>query len=485
MPPVVALQNARAVLTGALPKRSGGTLLHAAAADGSYAVLARLTRVLEESGGEAAVREAGRRRDAEGRTPLFVAAERGHALALALLMAAEDAPVDVRRSLQPRVRRLAWEIGAVGESALEVDAGNRATVTAEGNMHNSWPLSWWVVGLPAAAPSSGRWRYEVELRLRRIDRGVRRYYPPRTGSEWVGNSGAWGTTKEEARESLYEFPPTHTAACLTALSVGWSMLGATLPSFADEEKPSAWLFPALGVRGAKNGWAACGLWRDGGWRTTAEDQPEQTDVGVGPLPLQDGAVVVGLLLDVDTGEMHVAVGADAPWVCVQGAGGGLGGPLFPAVSCMGHTGSVRFNFGERPWQCDAPTPGVGAPWEGISAIAMGNTPLRAAVAAGHDDAALLLVPRTAREELDAADDRGVTLAHLAAKTGSAGVLRALSRGGANLDRKDADGDCSMSIATRDGRAECVAALVEGGADVNVQDEVRCGRPPHARLTVCA
>ena len=49
MPSVVALQNARAVLTGALPKRSGGTLLHAAAADGSYAVLARLLRVLAPS----------------------------------------------------------------------------------------------------------------------------------------------------------------------------------------------------------------------------------------------------------------------------------------------------------------------------------------------------------------------------------------------------------------------------------------------------
>ena len=84
MPPVVALQNARAVLTGALPKRSGGTLLHAAAADGSYAVLARLMRVLEESEGEAAVREAGRRSDAEGRTPLHAATEveRGDIIAL-------------------------------------------------------------------------------------------------------------------------------------------------------------------------------------------------------------------------------------------------------------------------------------------------------------------------------------------------------------------------------------------------------------------
>ena len=424
-------------------------------------------RVLEESEGEAAVREAGRRRDAEGRTPLFVAAERGHALALALLMAAEGAPVDVRRSLQPRVRRLAWEKGKYGESALEVDAGNRATVTAEGEWwgdNRRWPLSWWTVGLPAAAPSSGRWRYEVELRLRRIDEEVDEYCPPKTLLA-VGDDGSWDTTKEEAKESLYEFPPTHTAACLTALSVGWSVLGATLPSFADSEDSSAWLFPALGVRGAERGWAACGLWRDGGWRTTAEDQPEQTDVGVGPLPLQDGAVVVGLLLDADTGEMHVAVGADAPWVRVQGAGGGLGGPLFPAVSCMGHTGSVRFNFGERPWQCDAPTPGVGAPWEGISAAAEGDTPLRAAVAAGHDDAALLLLRKTVREELDAADDGGATLAHIAAVKGSMSITKALLAAGADMNTREQVCPSSPCLSAYIGCGCCGGGRVEGREDV--------------------
>jgi hypothetical protein len=98
------LQNVRAVLTGVLPKRKNGTLLHAAAADGSYAVLARVVALLGETlGGAEAVKEAGKQRDMRGRTPLFMAAERGHTLALALLMAAEDAPVGVRRSLVPKL----------------------------------------------------------------------------------------------------------------------------------------------------------------------------------------------------------------------------------------------------------------------------------------------------------------------------------------------------------------------------------------------
>jgi hypothetical protein len=420
-------QNVRAVLTGTLPKRGGGTLLHAAAADGSYAVLARLVALLKASGGVEVVKEAGQRCDVEGRTALFVAAERGHVLALALLMAVEGAPLSVRRSLQPRVRDLAWQTGYYGESALEVDLGNRVTVTAEGDSDGAWPLSWWVVGLPAAAPSSDRWRYEVELRLQRLDQGVDEYYAP-GGDNSVGD-GTWDTTREEAKQSLYEFQPTHMAACLTAVSVGWSVLGATLPSFPREDDVYANKFPALGVRGAEKGWAACGLWRDGQWHTTAEDQPVHTGAGAGPLLLQDGVVVVGMLLDAGTGEMHVCVGVGAQWVMVQGAGNGFGGPLFPAVSCMGHTGSVRFNFGERPWQCDAPAPGEA--WTGISAAAEGDTPLRAAVEAGHIDAALLLLRRTSLEELQAADDLGATLAHRAAVKGHTATVEALLAAGAD------------------------------------------------------
>jgi energy-coupling factor transporter ATP-binding protein EcfA2 len=495
-------RNVVAVLTGTLPKRGGGTLLHAAAAEGSVPVLNRLVALLEASGGVGAVKEAGQWRDVEGRTALFVAAERGHVLALALLMAVEGAPLDVRRSLQSRVRTLAWQTGeGIGESALEVDLGNRATATAEGDSDGWWPLSWWVVGLPAAAPSSGRWRYEVELNLQRIhgedmaastpyklsrleqDAIVWCYFAPGGGNE-VGGNDSWDTTGDEARRSLYEFPPTHMAACLTTVSVGWSVLGATLPLFDRCSNGYAWKFPALGVRGAEEGWPACGLWCDGQWHTTAEDQPEQIDAVAGPLLLQGGVVVVGMLLDADTGEMYVCVGVGAPWVMVQGAGNGFGGPLFPAVSCMGHTGSVRFNFGERTWKCESPTPGEA--WTGISAAAEGDTPLKAAVAAGHDDAALLLLRRTSVEELKAADDHGQTLAHLAVKTGCVGVLRALGKEGVNLDVKDVDGDCPMLLAFRKEDKASMEALAEGGADVNVRDKVSTSLQPSARpLTMSA
>jgi hypothetical protein len=88
---------------------------------------------------------------------------------------------------------------------------------------------------------------------------------------------------------------------------------------------------------------------------------------------------------------------------------------------------VRFNFGERPWQCESPTPGEA--WAGISAAAEGDTPLKAAVAAGHADAALLLLRRTSLEELQAADDRGDTMAHRAAVKGHTATVEALLAAG--------------------------------------------------------
>jgi hypothetical protein len=427
-------------------------------------------------------------------------------------MAAEDAPVGVRRSLVPKCREVAWETGAEGESSIKMDAGsNRATVEATPKK-NMWPLSWWVVGLPAAAPTSGRWRYEVDLNLKRI-KAARLFYAPGEGAPVGCNS--WDITeKMAADQGLYEVKLDHKAACLTSLSVGWSVLGATLPSFDDEED-YPWKFPTLGVLGAKEGRASCGLWRrDGHWRTTAADTAAQTDTGGGGMPLKDGTVVVGLLLDADTNEMHVSVGVGKQWVMVQQASktpSGLGGPLFPAVCCMGHLGTVRFNFGERPWQCDAPTPGE-QPWEGIGAAAEGDTPLRASLEGGHEDTALLLLRRTADDELDAADDHGETLAHLAVKKGCARLLRALGEKGANLSAKDNDGLMPAHVAAKNGHIDVlleqafgvevncrnkrgttplhlaaeagntstVQALMSAGADVNCQNKEgpRPGTPLH-------
>ncbi|KAK3267155.1 hypothetical protein CYMTET_24277, partial [Cymbomonas tetramitiformis] len=90
-------RNVTAVLGGALPKRDGSTLLHAAAADGSYFAVAGILEMWKKGH---APRDLLERRDDEGRTPLFCAAQSGHAQVAAALLAA-GARRDARSNLRP------------------------------------------------------------------------------------------------------------------------------------------------------------------------------------------------------------------------------------------------------------------------------------------------------------------------------------------------------------------------------------------------
>ncbi|KAK3248636.1 hypothetical protein CYMTET_41905 [Cymbomonas tetramitiformis] len=127
------LGNVRALLGGALPKRSGGTLLHAAAADGFHFAVSKLLGMRRRGIMDSALLEG---RDDKNRTPLFCAAQSGHAQVTAALLAA-GARRDARSKLRPEVEALrmlpgAWFVAAergmvemvrvlVGEGA-EVDA---------------------------------------------------------------------------------------------------------------------------------------------------------------------------------------------------------------------------------------------------------------------------------------------------------------------------------------------------------------------------
>ncbi|KAK3244345.1 hypothetical protein CYMTET_46037 [Cymbomonas tetramitiformis] len=98
------LNNVRALLGGALPKRSGGTLLHAAAADGDYFAVSKILEMRRTGLADGALLE---QRDDEGRTPLFCAAQSGHAQVAAALLAA-GARRDARSKLRPEDRPPVW-----------------------------------------------------------------------------------------------------------------------------------------------------------------------------------------------------------------------------------------------------------------------------------------------------------------------------------------------------------------------------------------
>ncbi|KAK3245513.1 hypothetical protein CYMTET_44923, partial [Cymbomonas tetramitiformis] len=156
------LGNVRAVLGGALPKRSGGALLHTAAADGSHFTVSVLLKLLRGGRLDEALLEAV---DDEDRTPLFCAAQRGHAQVVAALRAA-GAKHDARSKLQPSVRLVAvvpftkipqTEFGQAVRAAQPAVHVERGLVLIGGK---EFILEHGIVGAPAAAPFEGSWRFE-------------------------------------------------------------------------------------------------------------------------------------------------------------------------------------------------------------------------------------------------------------------------------------------------------------------------------------
>ncbi|KAK3235595.1 hypothetical protein CYMTET_54217 [Cymbomonas tetramitiformis] len=103
------LNNVRALLGGALPKRSGGTLLHAAAADGDYFAVSKILEMRRTGLADGALLE---QRDDEGRTPLFCAAQSGHAQVAAALLAA-----GARRDARSKLRPEQWGVARPSDDA--------------------------------------------------------------------------------------------------------------------------------------------------------------------------------------------------------------------------------------------------------------------------------------------------------------------------------------------------------------------------------
>ncbi|KAK3258970.1 hypothetical protein CYMTET_32009 [Cymbomonas tetramitiformis] len=162
-------ENVRAVLGGALPKRDGGTLLHAAASEGSYFAVTMALEMIDAILLEAV--------DADGRTPLFCAAQRGHTQVVAALRAA-GAKHDARSKLQPSVRLLAalpftkipetyfGEAVRAAEPAVHLERGLVSIGGKECILEHG------IIGAPAAAPIEGSWRYEVDVDLKWNDRAA-------------------------------------------------------------------------------------------------------------------------------------------------------------------------------------------------------------------------------------------------------------------------------------------------------------------------
>ncbi|KAK3263224.1 hypothetical protein CYMTET_27957, partial [Cymbomonas tetramitiformis] len=303
--------NVSAVLGGALPKRAGGTLLHAAAADGSYFAVARILEMWKKGHAPHGLLE---QRDDEGRTPLFCAAQSGHVQVAAALLAA-GARRDARSNLRPQLRGL-----SVMHSAL-IDGRSHSVKTDQSAFDH------WVVGVPAAAPVGGRWRFEVKLELQRHSH--------------------WDSSPVEARYIGVGY------------SIGWSTGDVKRAAWSDVPRYMKYLewegipsdqwkeaFAKQGHHVGLNRWSF-GLHSSGAWRSLS--MPPLASAGGGgssadPPVLSDeaslgsGHLSIGMLLDCDQQMVYVAVGRDSDWRGVAQNWDAKRAPVFPALSCYGFIG---------------------------------------------------------------------------------------------------------------------------------------------------
>eukprot|EP00854_Cymbomonas_tetramitiformis_P001219 gene1219-1795_t len=486
----IAQQNMLYLLTASFSRRSGGTLLHEAAKEGAVHIINVVCKLFEAMGDRGALTAVLERRDDLGRTPLFCAAQTGHADAVGVLEQ-HGASLNARSTLVDLVMLKNSDAQTLPGGAF-VDGTSVVgplAAAAEVSMENTGAEVCFAAGFPNARVSKGRWRFEVDVQ-----------------------EVPW--TKVHALGAM----------CPAEMSVGWST-DDLIRSKLQFNSFNALLGRAGGIALGSDGVVRCGTER----RSHLKLGPGGTRV-MRPWVKND---TVGVLLDVDAKLAYFALN-DGEWqpVALSDAAFRKWSPqassarakpetgdaaamrvfhfarmlqramirwtsrrrqLFPASSGWACGGRLRFNLGEKPWKCTAaePVPEV----RKVQAAALGNDPLMAGArrgffnvvhlvldcmerqwaASGQGEAdsteAPLSAPCAPREVVIQSVSRPAkrTLLHHAAFYGDEKLLLRALQLGADRFMLDADGRNALALAALNGHADLVALLAEKGCRVQGVD----------------
>ncbi|KAK3246893.1 hypothetical protein CYMTET_43591 [Cymbomonas tetramitiformis] len=480
------LRNMRSVLSGTLPKRNQGTLLHVVAAEGSYFAASKLLELKGTKSFEGLVG----RRDDEERTPVFCAAHHGHLQVVAALRAA-GADVKIRSKLQPRVQLIATvpysliperlpsvdilDKGVEHNEELHVRAARHVVQFGQGNLitiggRDDFVLEHGIVGAPAASPWRGRWRCEVEVNLDwNFFKGA---LPDEKQREMLAMGFCIGWSERDSTQMNWDHMTGRLQDALDPMIVD-AVVDALLVDIAPKESSDLraqgtmdqmdlqlW-YQQLGFQLGMNEWS-CGLRDTGEWHGSSgvaalphDARSEPAAAAEAPLSL---SCTIGMLIDCDARSVFVSRDGSA-WVEHPMGEGMAGLHMFPAASWSGCHGTLAFNFGETPWKCFAAPPGGGV-FRPIREVSSGNTPVMEAASEGHMDVCSLLLDRAATEDTGRRYRR--TLLHWAAWWGdaklAAQVLKVCPDPIACMRAIDGDGLNAVWHAADRGHAEVLRVL---------------------------
>ena len=440
-------ENVKALVTGGLPRRNGGTALHAAAAEGNVWVLDIVLVIAlwfdRSSSPDASNPDVkgvlDTCTDRRGRTALFVAAEAGQREMCAYLLKLGADPA-IGADAVLRLRQM------YGQSKVDIDMA-QSTIKIGGtrywgNAINSMEemrkrkgdLA--VVGAPLNnRVTRGRWRFEVEFPPPGPQMALQRRPHGEEGEvgRWV--SDWWWRECTVGWAVNVGVPSDAPLVGRSAKSIGigidgrvrfrdwlWSkarepateQLGILNAALEDAwKRPPGEIGPPMLLSNYVH--QMVNKWRSNSASLSslldAEDFPavdeftmEQEREAMLPAALHCCSAVIGVAVDLDAGELYF--GGDEGWHKVEdkhirdsdrdtlrvkdffddNAGVSLHG-IVPVISGVACGGTVKVNFGEQPWKIEA-DPVKGAPFRPFCKAPKAHA-IHAAAAAGFVDVALL------------------------------------------------------------------------------------------------
>ena len=461
--------NVVLTLAAPLARRAGQTLLHIAAHEGVERVVVRVLKMLEEC---EICKELINKPDEDGRTPLFLAAVRGHITTVSILLSYKSADASCEGA-NPEVR-------ANHSPALRALQGS-ASIKPERIEAKATPLQGWGgfggVGFVRAAEKEyaflaglltakitpgdkGRWRYEVEIESRLVGMCSKLTVGWAT-EKWLSDVEANPDCvacvgDEPGSLGLRDDGKVYSEQ--TPIDIGGELHGRWWGNDTSVAKEGFGLL--------KQEWEAEAKWYPLSSYAWNNRKPQRAQALI---PSQARRETLGVAIDMELQRCHFKCGDEGKWQSVDLPKSFSEAAVFPVVSGCVSAVKASFNFDARarPFKQEAPDDNG---WQAIAKAGNGDGALLAAAAVGKMESVRvlrkeLLERGKAQACMENDKSTGRSLLHWAAWWGQKSLVEELieekadhARGAAVLDDEDDGGKSAFFLALMQGHEEIAKLL---------------------------